>query len=118
MHNTDGSGSNKTRGLTPWKPGQSGNPNGRPKLDAKVKELARTHAAKAFQKIVELMDSPQPTVALAAAQEILNRAYGKAPQSLEVSGGVGHFVVQLPTAQTSTEEWKLSFSPMKAIESK
>jgi len=57
--------------------GESGNPGGRPAITSEVKELARQNAAKAFERIVKLMDDKNPRIALAAASAVLDRAYGK-----------------------------------------
>jgi hypothetical protein len=68
----------------PFKRGQSGNPGGRPKVLEEIKTLARANGEAAFRKILALMDSEDERVALAAAQEVLNRAYGKPQQHVEV----------------------------------
>jgi hypothetical protein len=57
-------------------PGASGNPGGRPKG---IAALARQHTDKAIQVLVEGMESPDERVKIAAAKEILDRGYGKAP---------------------------------------
>lgn len=57
--------------------GRSGNPSGRPKVVTEIKELAREHAPKAFERILELMQSDDERISMAASQEVLNRAYGK-----------------------------------------
>jgi hypothetical protein len=64
-------------------PGISGNPTGRPKGAGEIRELARQYVPAALTKIGELVGSADPRVALAAAQEVLNRVYGKPLQSLE-----------------------------------
>lgn len=69
--------------------GQSGNPGGRPKAVAEIMTLARSHAPDAFQRVVSLVNDPDPRVSLAAAQEVLNRAYGKPPQAQTGEGGEG-----------------------------
>jgi hypothetical protein len=61
-------------------PGVSGNPSGRPKIVAEIRELARTHAPAALAKVVALIDDPDPRVALVAAREILDRVYGRPVQ--------------------------------------
>jgi len=43
----------------PFKKGQSGNPGGRPKVVAEVKELAREHTAEAIQTLVSIMNNPK-----------------------------------------------------------
>jgi len=39
----------------PFQKGQSGNPGGRPKVVAEVKELAREHTAEAIETLVSIM---------------------------------------------------------------
>ena len=43
----------------PFKKGQSGNPGGRPKVIAEVKELARAHTGEAIETLVSIMTNPQ-----------------------------------------------------------
>ncbi len=88
--------------LTPWKPGQSGNPAGRPRgtensatrlrrlLDAVQK--AKSPVTKQDEEFttLELMDAAMISRALRgdviAYREILDRAEGKVPTKQEVSG--------------------------------
>lgn len=69
--------------------GSSGNPGGRPKVAAHIRDLAREHSADAFDKILSLLDDKSSKIALAAAQEILNRAYGRPPATIAGDGGEG-----------------------------
>ncbi len=73
----------------PFKPGQSGNKSGRPTIVKEIKVLALKHSARAFQRIVELSESDDPKVAIVASKEILDRAYGKPAQAVEVTGKEG-----------------------------
>lgn len=57
-----------------WKPGQSGNPGGRPKG---IAALARAHTDKALEVLVEGMDNDDPRVRVTAAKEVLDRGWGK-----------------------------------------
>lgn len=59
-----------------WMPGQSGNPGGRPKG---IAAIARQHTDKAVDVLVNAMNEEDPRVRVAAAKEILDRGYGKAP---------------------------------------
>lgn len=63
-----------------WKPGQSGNPGGRPKENAEVKALARTHCVTAVEKLAALMDSHDEKTRIAACNSILDRGLGKPAQ--------------------------------------
>jgi hypothetical protein len=66
----------------PFEKGQSGNPGGRPKENAEVKALARSHGVAAVQKIVGLMNSADEKTVLAACQALLDRGFGKPAQVL------------------------------------
>jgi hypothetical protein len=69
---------------TSWQKGQSGNPGGRPKVAAAVLELARHHGPDAIARLIELMHSQKETVAIRAAEALLDRAYGRPPQAVAV----------------------------------
>jgi hypothetical protein len=72
-----------------FKPGQSGNPGGRPKEVAHVRELARVHTAEAISTLAAIMrDAEEPAAARARAAEVLlNRAWGT-PETTAKIGGV------------------------------
>lgn len=67
---------------TQFKPGQSGNPNGRPKKDTHLKRLCRAHTEEAITKLIEIMRGNDPKDAMSAAVNILNRGWGTPPQGL------------------------------------
>jgi len=62
-----------------WQPGQSGNPGGRPKILAEVRDLARTSTVEAIETIRRLMldEKVAPATRLAAAEALLDRGWGK-----------------------------------------
>lgn len=72
-----------------FKKGKSGNPGGRPKEAAEVKELAREYGAEAIAKLVELLRGNDPRTSKAAADSLLDRGFGKPGQSVEMSGPDG-----------------------------
>ena len=57
--------------------GVSGNPGGRPRIAPEVCELVRSNAPRAFERLVELMESKDERVAMVASNAVLDRAYGK-----------------------------------------
>jgi len=75
---------------TAFKPGQSGNPNGRPKENPEVKEILKAASVDAAKKLTELIYSENEKVAFSAAQEILNRTQGKPREcvSMNVNGNL------------------------------
>jgi hypothetical protein len=66
----------------PFAKGQSGNPGGRPKIPDGVKERARGYSVQAIETLAEIMRNPTEsgTARIAAADKILDRAWGKPGQ--------------------------------------
>lgn len=64
----------------PFEPGKSGNPGGRPKENAEVKALARSHCRAAVEGLVALMASEDEKTRLAACNSVLDRGLGKPAQ--------------------------------------
>jgi hypothetical protein len=70
---------------TRFKPGQSGNPSGRARVPAEVKEMARAYTEEAIKTLATVMnDKKAPASArVMAANAIIDRAYGKPTQHIE-----------------------------------
>lgn len=67
---------------------QKGTPN---KVTADIKALVEPYSAKAIAKLAWLMGNGDThQVQLAAAREIMDRAYGKPAQTVAVSGELDH----------------------------
>ena len=76
---------------TRFKPGQSGNPGGRPKEIGYVRDLAREHTEEAIEKLVAIMrSSTKESLCLAAAEALLSRGWGRPLQPMEGKFDVGH----------------------------
>lgn len=80
-----------------FRKGQSGNPGGRKRGDAAVTELARKHAPEMLKVLVSIAvdESAAVNSRVAAASQVLDRAYGRPRQALEHSGPEG---ADLPSA--------------------
>ena len=83
--------STKTAPGVPFKPGQSGNPNGRPKEPKEFKELAKARSLDALKVVIDIMNNYEAKHSdrIKAAEMIIDRAYGKAIQATEISGPEG-----------------------------
>jgi Family of unknown function (DUF5681) len=99
----------------PFQKGQSGNPGGRPKVVAEVRELAREHTSKAVETLVSIMTNHKaaPAARVSAANALLDRGYGKPPQHITGEGGPS-YVVRLPEPCKTVDEWMASLSDQSA----
>lgn len=77
--------------LRPIKKGERLNPSGRPKKDLDLAAMAQQHAQKAIATLVEVMgnDAATPSARVSAASELLDRGFGRAPQSLDLKHEIG-----------------------------
>lgn len=74
----------------PFEKGQSGNPGGRPKAIARVREAAREHTETALDILLGIARDGQSEAArVSAANSILDRAWGKPAQPLDGDGEGG-----------------------------
>ena len=76
-----------TANLRPWKPGQSGNPAGRPKgIAAVVKE--RVEPSELVDILLDAARDPRAKVSerIAAVRELADRGWGKAPAFAAIEG--------------------------------
>lgn len=77
----------KRRGKTPGSGRKKGTPN---KATAEIKELARAHGPAAINALATLLKAADSdTARIAAAKELLDRGYGKATATQEISGPGG-----------------------------
>ena len=71
----------------PFKPGQSGNPGGRPKIPEDVKMAFRAACPEAVEILIGIMRNPKEKTPyrLDAIKTILDRAYGRPVQAQDIS---------------------------------
>jgi hypothetical protein len=74
-----------------FKPGVSGNPNGRPCIVKEVRTLLQEQVAKNIEVLTTIRDNPDAKDAdrIACIKELNDRALGRAPQAVEHSGAIG-----------------------------
>jgi hypothetical protein len=71
-----------------FEPGKSGNPGGRPKTVAVLRELARSETNANIQVLIAIRDNKRApfAVRVAAVRELFDRGYGKPKQLIEGDG--------------------------------
>ena len=101
----------KTGNKTSFKPGQSGNPNGRPKRTEAEKdalEKIRNLAPDVPELLKSIMqdEKASPAYRLKAAEMILDRAYGKADARIQMDAKVqqGDFVLEIGPGDGDAED--------------
>ena len=87
--------------------GQSGNPGGRSKLPADIREAFKAKAPEALEVLTRCLQSDDDRIAMMAAQAILDRGYGKPTQSIDVreDGGSVRYYAEMPEKCATTQEW-------------
>jgi hypothetical protein len=83
-------------------PGKSGNPGGRPRAAVNVQELARQHTEQAVRTLVEALRDPKLKVQ--AAQALLDRGWGRPPQTIHTEGQTSITLLHLAAAQMASSE--------------
>lgn len=76
----------KVENLTPFKKGQSGNPNGRPKKLPELDKLLSDIPESDYESLISKLFAMAKKGNVRAAEVILDRAYGKAKETMEISG--------------------------------
>jgi hypothetical protein len=93
------------------------NPKGRLRTDPaarfNLKMACREHSEAALAKIVKFLDSKDEKVALIAAKEILDRAYGKPEQKADIE--MVHRFAQVPAVMEKSQ-WLATRGDPKLIE--
>ena len=71
--------------------GKSGNPRGRPMMDINVRDIARGYTQEAIDTLISIMGDAgqQGSSRVRAAEVVLDRAWGKALATMEVTGAEG-----------------------------
>lgn len=103
----------KAANSTSFKPGQSGNPGGRPKLtlsDRELREMCKGYCPEAIQTVYHLMkNSEEDRVKVSCAEILLERGHGKPAQSVTISGDADNPIVHeliVGPRQETMLEWQ------------
>jgi hypothetical protein len=97
-----------------WKKGTSGNPGGRPKLVAEVRDLAQDETAASIKTLASIRDNARaPAQArVAACSALLDRGWGKPAQSTTVEV-TEKFAFELPLETPSRPLKKPPDKPLR-----
>jgi hypothetical protein len=71
----------------PWKPGQSGNPSGRSRAADELRKALEQDAPHARQRLRELLDSDDESIALRAAEFVIDHVKGRPTQAVTGEDG-------------------------------
>jgi hypothetical protein len=89
----------------PFKPGESGNPGGRPKVLKHVQEAAREHSSDAIKVLSAIMNNAKAPAAarISAASALLDRGYGKPLQAVDSTNV--NVIYAISDQPATIEEW-------------
>ena len=86
--------SRKGKGKQLFPPGVSGNPGGRPKAVAAVRELAREWTKAAIETLADVcMNGEKEAARVAAAEALLNRGWGRPEQAVQLEDANGNTII-------------------------
>jgi len=100
----------------PWPKGISGNPAGLPKAIGELRKLAQTHTPEAIDALVTALKDKNGVVRVRAAEALLDRAWGKPTQAVDLDVTACQSTV--PIEDLPTETLKAMLAEQLAAEGK
>ena len=89
-----------------FKPGQSGNPSGRPKIPEQVKEMFKAATPTAADMLIKTINDleAKPELRIECAKYVIDRVYGKATQPMEIDAAKSLFNVNIQVIEQNDKE--------------
>lgn len=77
------------------------------KAPLEIRSLARKHTKQAIEVLVSVMEQPNapPAARVMAAQALIDRGWGKAAQTVEITGEITSKVIRAPAVAENTITW-------------
>ena len=77
------------------------------KTPLEIKSLARAHTKSALNVLASIMNEPSapPAARVMAANALIDRGWGRAHQSVEITGEIQHSVIRAPAIAIDSTEW-------------
>lgn len=97
-----------------FRPGRSGNPGGRSKTQVDIQALAQRHGPEAIQTLAAALRSRNERVRVAAAAILLDRGYGRAPQTIVTEGQTPLGLLHLAAATRVSHELQVQLGAKSA----
>jgi len=90
----------------PFAKGQSGNPGGRPKVPEDIRQAFREASPQACETLVKIINDPaaKDSDKIRAAETILDRAYGKPVQAVDLDADIASVPVEI-TFKGNLDDW-------------
>jgi hypothetical protein len=92
-----------------FRPGESGNPGGRPAADPEVREAARKYSREAIEILAKWMRGDDARSSVAACNALLDRAYGKPTQA--ITGPDGDNEIRITIRNIADEISRVTVGP-------
>lgn len=88
------------------------------KTPLEIKSLARMHTKKALAVLADIMEQPNapPAARVMAAQALIDRGWGKASQTVEISGEIVSKVIRGPAIAGTAAAWTDDHVPAEHTE--